>query len=284
MNGVDWEDLRHFAALAEALNLARAAARLRTSQVTILRRVKALEVSLGTTLFLRRRDGHRLTPAGIDLLQAIQEASLLIEQGARRVSGRDAGANGGLRIATTELAANYILLPALAGFQAANPDIRLEIDTAPEALRLTDDAETIALRFRRPDKGLLRIRLLGEIGFSLYTRTQAEAAPTPGYIGWTGPFAEIGLARWLREAHGDQPPSLLLTTFEGHLRAVHAGIGASALPDFIAARDPRLSRIATAARAFTLEAWLVVPEQIAPLARVRKVMAFIEGAVARITV
>src|SRR5438105_10355712 len=105
MSTPDWEDLRHFNMLAQKLNLALAASDLSTSQVTVMRRVKALEAELGATLFLRRRDGHRLTPAGSELFKATREASDLIHDGANRVVARDTGAEGRVRIATTELAA-----------------------------------------------------------------------------------------------------------------------------------------------------------------------------------
>jgi len=278
MNRLDWEDLRHFTALAETLNLARAAAALRTSQVTVLRRVKALEAALGTTLFLRRRDGHRLTTAGHDLLSATREASLLLDDGARRVAAKDAAASGHVRVATTELAANYLLLTALPAFLADNPDLSLEIDASPEALRLTDDAETIALRFHRPSRGPLRVRKIGEIAFSVYRARRDERGSVRRHIGWAGPFADIGLSRWLRRLYPDAGPVLRLTTFEGHLKAVRAGIGVSALPDFLAEADPSLARLDSDATPFRLEAWLVVPEQIASLDKVRRTVRMIEAA------
>jgi DNA-binding transcriptional LysR family regulator len=282
MDRIDWEDLRHFTALAEALNLGRAAARLGTSQVTVLRRVKALETALGTMLFLRRREGHQLTAEGAELLRSTREAELLIDEGTRRVAARDRVPGGRVRVATTELAANWILLPALPAFVARNPDIAVEIDASPEALRLTDDAETIALRFHRPARGPLRIRKVGVIGFSLY-RAASDDADTPArYLGWAGTFAEIGLARWLRGCH-EGPAALSLTTLDGHLRAVRAGLGISALPDFIARHDPTLVPVPTASAPFVLEAWLVVPEQIAAQAKVRSVAKLIETAVAALS-
>jgi len=278
----DWEDARHFTALAETLNLARAAAELRTSQVTVMRRVKALERALDVTLFVRRRDGHRLTPAGADLLRSTREAAQLMREGAGRVSGRDRSATGRVRIVTTELAANWILLPRVPAFLTAHPDIKLEIDASPDAVAL-EDVDTLALRFRRPERGKVRMRKLGEMSFSLYgvaaliTASAGEPAP---YVGWGGSFAEIGLSRWLRRVHADAPPAFALTTFDGHLKAVRQGIATSALPDFIAAGDPTLERLPTPEPSFRLEAWLVIPEQMAQLARSRRVARFVQTAFA----
>ena len=61
MKPYDWEDLRHFLALGQTLNLGRAAALVGGSHVTVSRRVRSLEMALDATLFVRRCDGHRLT-------------------------------------------------------------------------------------------------------------------------------------------------------------------------------------------------------------------------------
>lgn len=283
MSEPDWEDLRHFNALAEKLNLAAAAAALRTSQVTVMRRVKTLERTLGATLFLRRRDGHRLTPAGADLLHATTEAAEAIRQGRQRVAARDGKAEGRVRITTTELAANWILLPRLPSFLSANPGLRFEIDASPAPQDLTQETDALAIRFRRPDAGPYQIKKLAEIAFGLYRRADPPPRQTDtGYIGWSGAFEDIGLSRWLRRIHDGTPPTLALTTFAGHLDAARLGLGAVGLPTFIGAHDPMFVRVADAAEAFKLEAWLVAPAQIAAATRIRRAMQFVVGAFAHL--
>ena len=231
----DWEDIRHFTALARTLNLARAAAELGTSQVTVMRRVRALESALGATLFLRRRDGHRLTSAGAEFHAATGEAGELIRDAVARVAARDRVNSGRVRIVTTELAANWILLPALPAFLSAQPGLQIEIDASPAALSLVDDAETLAVRFRRPDRGPFRIRKLAELPFALYC---APGTPAGAWIDWAGPFSEITLARWLRRAHAGTEPTVAVTTFEGHIRAARAGRGSDGPADVRGRRRP----------------------------------------------
>ena len=271
----DWEDIRHFAALARTLNLGRAAAELGTSQVTVMRRVRALELALGATLFLRRRDGHRLTGAGTEFHAATSEAGEVIRDAVARVAACDRANRGRVRIVTTELA-NWILLPALPAFLAAHPGMQIEIDASPEALSLVEDAETLAVRFRRPDRGPLRIRKLAELSFALY---RAPDTPTGAWVDWAGPFAEIALARWLRRAHAGTQPIVTLTTFDGHIRAARAGLGTTGLPTFVGDADPLLKRAETTER-LTLTAWLVIPIQIAKTARVQQISRFLSEAFA----
>lgn len=282
MKNLDWEDLRHFNVLAQTLKLSLAASELNTSQVTVMRRIKALERKLGATLFLRRSDGHRLTPAGTELLAATREASDLINDGANRVVARDTRIEGRVRIATTELAANWILLPRIPSFHRENPGVRLEIDASPAPLDLTNDTETLAVRFRRPETGPYRIKKLGEIEFAVYRRREMgpprkSVASSANYIGWAGHFEDISLSRWLRRIYNNGSPALALTTFEGHLKAAHGGLGAAGLPVFIGSRQPLLERV-DSSHAFRLDAWLVVPNQIAATTRIRKASQFVTGA------
>jgi hypothetical protein len=104
------------------------------------------------------------------------------------------------------------------------------------------------------------------------------AQPIP-YIGWAGPFSEIGLARWLRQVFRDRDPDLMLTTFHGHVEAARQGIGAVGLPLFVGRMFPELVQIPSIDPAFMLEAWLVVPVQVRDIVRVKAVARFVEETV-----
>ncbi|HEX4325915.1 MAG TPA: LysR family transcriptional regulator, partial [Burkholderiales bacterium] len=60
----DWEDLRHFAALARDKSLSAAARRLGVDHATVARRVAALEESLKLKLVDRRPRAYVLTADG----------------------------------------------------------------------------------------------------------------------------------------------------------------------------------------------------------------------------
>src|ERR1700712_2727487 len=61
---MDWDNLRYFLGLARSGTLMSAARRLEVDHTTVARRIQALEKEVGTPLFSREADGHRLTEAG----------------------------------------------------------------------------------------------------------------------------------------------------------------------------------------------------------------------------
>ncbi len=66
---MDFRHLRAFIAVAEESSVTKAAARLHISQPPLSRHIRQLEEELGITLFLRHRQGVKLTEAGAGLLE-----------------------------------------------------------------------------------------------------------------------------------------------------------------------------------------------------------------------
>lgn len=271
---VGWDDVRFFVALAGAGGLEKAAEVLGVSHVTVMRRVRTLEMTLGVNLFVRRHDGHRLTATGAELLRACREGGQLIDEALRHAASSQA-ASRPVRITTTEIVANWILLPYLARAGALLP---LEIDASPLERSLLDEEATIAIRFRRPSKGPFRIRQLGTISVTLYAAAAVNDVTQLGYIGWASGFEEIGLSRWLRRCFADARPTLALTTIEGHRSAAVSGVGIAALPRFVADADPRLKPVMADAEPLTLTAWLTLPQVLAARRDTRDAVRLIAAA------
>jgi DNA-binding transcriptional LysR family regulator len=76
--------LRHFVAVAEELNFARAAERLGISSPPLSRTISRLEAELGVTLFERTTHNVALTPAGTVLLDQARIALEALRAAARR--------------------------------------------------------------------------------------------------------------------------------------------------------------------------------------------------------
>lgn len=115
--------LRAFEAMARTGRVTLAAEELHVTHSAVSRQVKALERALGVRLFSGPKNRLELTPAGRELLPALTEAFDQIATAVRRTraGGED------LHIAVNASLSVKWLIPRLAGFQAAHPDIRLHL-------------------------------------------------------------------------------------------------------------------------------------------------------------
>lgn len=132
--------LRYFLAVADALSLTSAAAKLRVAQPALSRQIRDLEDELGVPLFLRSSLGVVLTPAGRILLD---DARRLLASANAAVAKLKAFANGEigeLRIGYAATPTLELLPPALAAFRAEFPNVNVLLHD------LADDETTDGLR------------------------------------------------------------------------------------------------------------------------------------------
>ncbi|HEX5377636.1 MAG TPA: LysR family transcriptional regulator [Phenylobacterium sp.] len=115
--------LRAFEAMARTGRATLAAEELHVTHSAVSRQVKALEESLGVRLFTGPRHRLELTDAGRDLLPALTDAFDQIASAVRQVRG------GGedLNVAVNATLSVKWLIPRLAGFVAARPQVRLHL-------------------------------------------------------------------------------------------------------------------------------------------------------------
>jgi DNA-binding transcriptional LysR family regulator len=122
--------LRAFEAMARTGRVTLAAEELHVTHSAVSRQVKALELALGVRLFTGPKNRLELTAAGRELLPTLTEAFDQIATAVRRV--RTGGED--LHLAVNASLSVKWLIPRLAGFQTAHPDIRVHLsELAPHA-------------------------------------------------------------------------------------------------------------------------------------------------------
>lgn len=143
----------------------RAAAELNLSQPTLSRRVRAVERSLGTTLFDRLPSGARLTEPGRGFLPYAESALQSLRDGHEAAHGIEGGKGGRISIAFVDALGYRGLTTLLARFRAANPSIELSLHSGTSAevssLVLRGEA-TLGLRYRPDPDDSIDSQVVGE--------------------------------------------------------------------------------------------------------------------------
>lgn len=125
---MDLKHLRYFVAVAEAGHITRAAQRLGMQQPPLSQQIRALEESLGTTLFHRHPKGVTLTDSGQLLLEDSRRLLTDAEAVRSRMRAVAAGHAGVLAVGFTSSAASHAFTPqVLRACRQAYPDIALQI-------------------------------------------------------------------------------------------------------------------------------------------------------------
>ena len=286
---MDWDAIRYYLALVESPTLIDAAAALSVSDATVMRRVQSLETSLRTTLFVRTRKGHQLTPSGERFLAAAREMENLANLIWHDLAGEDDALTGSVIIATTEFGADHILGPALPEFRKQYPNLVLTLNVSPADFDLTQPQAGIALRFQRPEQGPYLISKIGNVSWGLYiakAKAKELSLESGGmvkgnepFIGWAPPVDNIRVARSLLRSFPKGSPAINVPTLRGQLSAVLSGFGVAHIPCALGDRDDALVRLKSREPEVVLEAWLVLPRQYRHLARVKAAAEFVRKAV-----
>ena len=127
--GMELRHLRYFLAVAQDLNVTRAAARIGISQPPLSQQIKELEQEIGTRLFLRTPHGVELTEAG----QAFRLEAERVLSGAERARTMalraSRGEMGQLRVGFTGSAAfNPVVARTIRAFRRQWPQVLLTLE------------------------------------------------------------------------------------------------------------------------------------------------------------
>jgi len=286
----DWGDLRYFLELSSAGKLAAAARKLGVDYTTVGRRLAALEEDLGAKLFERTPEGLILTEAGESIRAAaeeMEEAALLVEQ---RALGADRKLAGVVRVATTEMLGQFVVLPAVRALHEIHPQIRVDLATGAQRLDLARREADVAIRYVRPESGDLvsrRVARVAEAAYASKGYLASHPRPTAGN-GLAGHDVVLLESRTLRGNHvaGEDVANARIVLRTGNSlslhRAVALGIGIGGLPCYIGDADRELRRVFPEAPVEIDDLWLVVHADLTRTSRVRAVIDALEGRLAEV--
>jgi LysR family transcriptional regulator, glycine cleavage system transcriptional activator len=167
--------LRAFEAVARRSSFSAAAEELHLTQPAISRQIKGLEDELGAPLFLRGTRRVELTVAGTQLLRGVIPLLQRLDTTVRQI--RSSRGRRHVSISTFASFASLWLLPRLALFQTAHPDIDIRISANDQLIDLDDPDIDLVLRYCHPDIAPAgATRLFGEVVTPAVGRGLAEQA------------------------------------------------------------------------------------------------------------
>jgi DNA-binding transcriptional LysR family regulator len=289
------DDMKLFAALAEAGSFTVAARRLSIPKQTLSRRIAELERVLATQLVLRTTRRMKLTSAGAQYAARCAEVSRLAEDANRALTTARDALHGPIRITADPLFGETFLAPVLLAFAKRWPGVTLDVLYTQRRVDLVEDGFDIAIRIGRvEDASLVAIPLgparIRYVASPAYLRRRGKPQ-TPAELAEHDAIvvrADPGPAQW--PFRGTRS-GMRLVTVAGRLRcnshalayaAAIAGLGVAIVPQFACAADLRRKRLVSILDEHRVDVgsvWLVHPAQRPLTARVQR---FVELAAERL--
>jgi DNA-binding transcriptional LysR family regulator len=248
---LDWNDVRTFLAVAESGSLNAAARVLGMTQPTISRRMEDLEYRLGARLFQRSSRGVSLTEAGERVRDLASSMARYGDSIVRSVGGSDKSFAGRVRIEAPDGIAGFVLMPQVATFQMANPEIDLSVDCGlwrESPLEGETDLTLTVTETGPPDVVTIPIATLHYVIFASREYLRLYGAPTS--------LKEVANHRWVRHpSHREQqstwhPKAAAIYELAGHqmtsnssaatLMAIKHGAGLGGMPTCVLEFEPDL--------------------------------------------
>jgi DNA-binding transcriptional LysR family regulator len=132
----DLEELATFATIAQERSFTRAAARVGVSQSALSHSMRGLEKRLGLQLLARTTRSVSATAAGAALLRDLAPALERIERAIAEARKQRENPAGRIRLIIPRTATRMVLLPKLAQFCRAYPEILLEVTSSNDPVDL----------------------------------------------------------------------------------------------------------------------------------------------------
>jgi DNA-binding transcriptional LysR family regulator len=284
----DWDDLRHFLAVARHGSTIQAAKALGLNQSTVQRRIAALEHRLGRRLFERRPEGYRLTHLGEELRPIAERVETGVTDFTRHSASSVTELVGTIRVTCPETAGFRIMRsPILEAFHARYPGLRVEMVMVDRVLDLAKGEADIAFRTSDPKDDALVARKVAEVPWAVFaSRAYISRRGAPrsldeigshDVVRFDGPIAGHPAARWLKRVAPGARVAARCTSTPALVLAVKSGAGISPLPVIAVDGEPDVECLFDSIPELRLPFYLLIHRDMQRTPRVRAFCDFVAG-------
>ncbi|MBB3065308.1 MULTISPECIES: LysR family transcriptional regulator [Limibacillus] len=281
---MDWDKLRIFHAVAEAGSFTHAGDQLNLSQSAVSRQISALEDSLNVTLFHRHARGLILTEQGELLYRTAHEIFGKLSMVEAQLAESKDRPRGALKITTTVAFGSTWLAPRMREFIELYPDIETHLILADRELDLSMREADVAIRLSPPRQADLVQRHLLTVHINIYASPhylKKSSSPASAkdldkhrlVVYGEDARPPVPDVNWLLRIGNDsgqlRKPALTVNNVYGVMRAVQAGAGLGALPEFMAQGSSDLVQVLPELTGPTIDAYFVYPEELRSSKRIQ---------------
>jgi DNA-binding transcriptional LysR family regulator len=247
----DWNDLRHFLAVARHGSTIAAAKALRLSQSTVHRRLSELEARIGRRIVIRHATGYRLTEFGHELLPLVKKVEEAIAALERHLVAANDSPSGSVRVTCSE-SIGYRLMrsPLLETFHKRHPGLRVELIMSDHFLDISKGEADVAIRAGAPNEETLVGRKIADVPWALFCSRaylerhgrveRAEDIDRHSVVEFDGDIKDHHAAQWLRSVAPGATVVARSNTVPGLMMTVKSGAGLAPLPMPLAGREEDL--------------------------------------------
>lgn len=279
---LDWGDVQYFVAVAESGSIGDAARRLGVNHSTVLRRIAQLEAALACRLFDRLPGGYALTTSGNALAEHLAGLSEQVDSVQRRLNGLDPAIEGPIRVTSSDIVVEGLLMPLLAQFRRAHPKVRVQLVVNYGFAALTRREADIAVRGADKAPKDLVARHVGHVETVLcaakgYLDRVGHGLPLTEHR-WVAVDESLSFALfedWFRREVGRERVVLRVDSLVGVADAVAAGLGVGLLPRPLVQARPQLVELRPPEPGLDKAIWVLMHPDVQRTARVRALFEFL---------
>lgn len=274
------DDVRYFLAVRAARSIKGAARALKVDHTTVSRRLAALELELGASLFERTPDGMLETDVGRAIAPLAERMELVAAELIQAAHSASDSMSGPVRIATAPVLAEHLFVPALPALRRRFPEVQFELYSDIASVDMPRREADLAVRIRPPGKApgedSLLSRRMPKFGYALFA--------TQSYLDTHGrperPIRSLrghelvgngmpSLMAWNTELEEPADVALTVYPFVSSFAAVVGGLGLGIVPCVAGDAHPALVRLSDVLGQWDL--WLVTNPEVRNNTRVSAV-------------
>ncbi|QDW41424.1 LysR family transcriptional regulator [Bradyrhizobium sp. KBS0727] len=282
----DWNDLRHFLAVARHGSTIAAAKALNLSQSTVHRRLAELEKRIGRSVVIRHPTGYRLTEFGAALRPWAEQVEKAVVSLERYLVAADETPTGSVRVTCSESIGSRLMQSALfENFHSRHPGLQVELIMSDHFLDIAKGEADVAIRAGIPNEETLVGRKIADVPWALYCSRaylarhgrveRAEDIAEHSVIEFDGDIRDHHAAKWLRSVAPTARVVARSDTVSGLLMTVKSGAGLAPLPVPLAMRETDLVSVLGPVPGLYSPIYLLTHPDLRHMPRVRAFFDFI---------